>query len=139
MNLSEHVPQISVIIPVFNDLKGLTRCLQRLADQQPDTSAFEVIVVDNGSTPPIEVAAVLPFPVKLVRHETPGSYAARNAGVRASSADGLAFTDADCLPAPDWLRAGHAALLAGNGAASWAARFFSRPKASRRPWRCTSN
>ncbi|MFD1891927.1 glycosyltransferase [Ottowia beijingensis] len=115
MNLSEHVPQISVIIPVFNDLKGLTRCLQRLADQQPDTSAFEVIVVDNGSTPPIEVAAALPFPVKLVRHETPGSYAARNAGVRASSADGLAFTDADCLPAPDWLRAGHAALLAGNG------------------------
>ena len=31
------------------------------------------------------------------------STAARNAGIRAAKADRLAFTDADCLPAPDWL------------------------------------
>lgn len=115
MTPSQHLPRISVIIPVFNDAKGLARCLQKLAAQQPGTSAFEVVVVDNGSAPPIEVAVALPFPVKLVRCETLGSYAARNAGVRASSADYLAFTDADCMPAPDWLRTGYAALLAGDG------------------------
>ncbi len=34
-----------------------------------------------------------------------GSYGARNAGVRASRGDILAFTDADCEPDPGWLTA----------------------------------
>lgn len=114
MTIAECSPRISVIIPVFNDASGLMRCLQQLAAQQPDTPAFEVIVVDNGSQPPIRLSSEFTFPIKLVRHATPGSYAARNAGARISSADCLAFTDADCMPASDWLSAGHAALLADD-------------------------
>ena len=115
MTLAQSAVRISVIIPVFNDPKGLECCLQRLSEQRSGTPDFEVIVVDNGSTPPITVATSFPFQFKLIRHETPGSYAARNAGVRASSADYLAFTDADCMPAPDWLRMGHVALIEDGG------------------------
>ncbi|HEU4978787.1 MAG TPA: glycosyltransferase [Solirubrobacteraceae bacterium] len=42
-----------------------------------------------------------------------GPGAARNEGVARCSADVLAFTDADCVPEPGWLRAGLAALAAG--------------------------
>jgi len=44
-----------------------------------------------------------------------GPGAARNAAVAASRAPVLAFTDADCVPAPGWLRCGLAALRAGAG------------------------
>jgi glycosyltransferase involved in cell wall biosynthesis len=46
-----------------------------------------------------------------VRPASPrGPAAARNAGVAATGAPLIAFTDADCVPAPGWLRAGVAAL-----------------------------
>src|SRR5690606_21992846 len=47
---------------------------------------------------------------KLVVCRTPGSYAARNEAVKAASGSVLAFTDADCEPAPDWISAGVAEL-----------------------------
>lgn len=115
MNLSQNSARVSVIVPVFNDPKGLAQCLQRLSEQRPDTPVFEVIVVDNGSVPPIRITEKLPFSLKLIRQEKPGSYAARNAGVLASGADFLVFTDADCMPMPDWLHVGLAALMADEG------------------------
>ena len=40
----------------------------------------------------------------------PGSYAARNRGIEVAEGEVLAFTDADCVPAADWIEAGVAAL-----------------------------
>ncbi|MEM8761253.1 MAG: glycosyltransferase family A protein, partial [Pseudomonadota bacterium] len=103
-------PGISVIIPVFNDAGGLARCLDALA-RQTDAAPFEVIVVDNGSDPPLDPATLPALPsLRLIRETAPGSYAARNAGIAAARAAILAFTDADCRPRPDWLAAGHAAI-----------------------------
>jgi glycosyltransferase involved in cell wall biosynthesis len=49
--------------------------------------------------------------VRLVRNESSlGPGGARNRGVGAALAPVLAFTDADCFPAPDWLRHGLNAL-----------------------------
>lgn len=96
-------PVISVIVPVFNDSAGLRRCLEALERQSLPRDQFEVIVVDNGSNPPMgPVVAPFRFARCLVE-ATPGSYAARNAGVRQASGQLLAFTDADCQPIPDWL------------------------------------
>lgn len=106
-------PFISVIVPVFNDAERLQECLNCLRAQTWPAERLEVIVVDNASTD--DVAAVLagnPWVVALVEGR-PGSYAARNRGIEVARGEILAFTDSDCLPAPDWLEMG-AAHLAGS-------------------------
>jgi glycosyltransferase involved in cell wall biosynthesis len=109
-------PFVSVIIPVFNDGERLRLCLAALAEQTYGRSHFEVIVVDNGSEPPeptktaVEHYANLGLNVTLAFEPTPGSYAARNLGISLAQGDAIAFTDADCIPASDWLERGMARL-----------------------------
>ena len=43
-------PKISVIIPVFNQEKYLSRCLRSLIDQTLEKKDYEIIVVNDGST-----------------------------------------------------------------------------------------
>lgn len=93
--------RLSVIIPVYKDDGRLSQCLAALEQQTLAGDDFEVIVVDNGSKAPPTV----PDWVRLIHEATPGSYAARNAGIRAATTDRLVFTDADCVPDPGWLAA----------------------------------
>ncbi len=100
---------VSVIVPHFEDLAGLDACLTALAAQ--DVTGFEIVVADNASPAgEAAVAAVVAGRAKLIVATERGAGAARNAGVAASTGDILAFTDADCVPDPGWLRAGIAAL-----------------------------
>jgi glycosyltransferase involved in cell wall biosynthesis len=46
-------PRVSIIIPVFNQVKELSACLRALEGRTYQDGRFEVIVVDNGSNPPI--------------------------------------------------------------------------------------
>lgn len=95
-------PTFSVIIPVYRDWYRLATCLEALAGQTLDQDKFEIIIVDNepghGFTiPPI------PSNAKIVLAGEPGSYSARNAAIAVACGRYLAFTDSDCVPAPDWL------------------------------------
>ena len=113
MPASEQRPFVSVVIPVFNDGDRLKLCLTALAQQSYGLEHFEVIVVDNGSheLEPVE-AAVRPYSnVSLAYEATPGSYAARNLGISLAKGEAIAFTDADCIPASDWLESGVKRLL----------------------------
>ena len=104
-------PLISVIIPHYNDLANLERCVRRLAAQTLPRSQFEIVVADNNSRCGIEevervcgdLARVVPAPIQ-------GAGAARNAAVEASRGRILAFIDSDCRPTPTWLERGMAAL-----------------------------
>ncbi len=100
----------SVVIPVYNDFAGVERCLKALLAQTYPPDAFEVIIVDNGSSPPLQIEHDGPFSVRVIRCDTPGSYAARNAGASIAEGGILAFLDADCWPNSDWLANGVAAL-----------------------------
>lgn len=103
-------PTISVIIPVYNDIEALQRCLRGVLAQDYRPELVEVIVVDNASTDPVpDIIGVDPR-VRLLHEPRRGSYAARNTGVAAATGEVLAFTDSDCIPRPDWLRRGVAAL-----------------------------
>jgi glycosyltransferase involved in cell wall biosynthesis len=105
------VPVVSVVIPVLDDAIRLQACLDALASQQ-DAPAFEVVVVDNGSSDAsVAVARAHRSAPRLVEEPRPGSYAARNAGAAVAEGARLAFTDADCVPAPDWVARGAAALV----------------------------
>lgn len=117
MNLTNELNRISVLIPVFNDQTGVDACLQAIARQTYPVDAIEVIVVDNGSTPPLVLRQNYPFRTHLVVCEAQGSYAARNAGVRVARGEILAFTDADCRPTPEWIVAGLAQLAIRGGMA----------------------
>jgi cellulose synthase/poly-beta-1,6-N-acetylglucosamine synthase-like glycosyltransferase len=44
--------------------------------------------------------------VRVVKEERAGSYVSRNTGVSVTRGEILAFTDADCLPRPNWLSEG---------------------------------
>lgn len=107
------LPFLSVILPVFNDAERLALCLQALEQQSYPQARYEIIVVDNGSTDRQAVIdSVSQFQNALVLHEvTPGSYAARNTGIRHAKGPIIAFTDADCIPDSDWLEMGAQTLL----------------------------
>jgi glycosyltransferase involved in cell wall biosynthesis len=92
----------SVIVPARNAGSTLAACLAALQRQQGVAGPWEVIVVDDGSCD--DTAAIAgAFPVRLLRQPPRGAAAARNAGARAATGAVLAFTDADCRPAPGWL------------------------------------
>lgn len=117
--LSMHSPKLaSIIIPVFNDEAGVARTLEGISRQSWPMVGIEVIVVDNGSDDPIRLRTAHPFPVRVIRCEIPGSYAARNAGAAVAKGGVFAFTDADCIPCEHWLERGIASLITGEG--QWA-------------------
>ena len=110
-------PEISVVIPHLNQPGQLAACLAALAEQTLAADRFEVLVVDNGSTPlPADVVAGLPG-VRLAYEAQPGPGLARNRGVALAGAEILAFLDADCIPDPGWLAAVLAAFAADPAAA----------------------
>lgn len=95
--------RISVIIPHLNQPEELQACLASLHSQNFERSAFEIIVVDNGSAS-LPRAIIEQYPgTLLLRELSPGPGPARNRGVEAASGDILAFTDSDCRAHPDWL------------------------------------
>lgn len=96
-------PRLSVVIPHLEDHEALRRCLASLAHQQPTTPPFEIIVVDNGSTHPPEAICAEHEAARLLTHDTPGPGPARSHGARQAEGEILAFLDADCVAAPDWL------------------------------------
>lgn len=98
-------PFISVIIPVWNSPELLAKCLTALAAQSYPRDRFEVVVVDNGSTDSTaDVARRYPF-AAVLSEPVPGSYRARNRGLKSARGEYVAFTDADCIPDPEWLAA----------------------------------
>ena len=107
--------QVAVVIPVWNGEAVLGRCLDALARQTLPRDAYQIIVVDNGSsdaTP--EIARSYPG-VELLEEPRPGSYVARNLGIERVQAPITVFTDADCEPAPDWLEQVVCAAAANPG------------------------
>jgi glycosyltransferase involved in cell wall biosynthesis len=107
------VPAISVIVPHYDDLDRLDRCLASLAGQTQAAASFEVIVADNASPVGEEaVRARIAGRARLVIQPERGAGPARNAGVAAARGETLAFIDADCIADPRWIERGVAALAA---------------------------
>jgi glycosyltransferase involved in cell wall biosynthesis len=103
-------PAVTVIVPARDAAETIGRTLAALASQDLAVP-YEVIVVDDGSSDDtVTIAEGFSGSVQVLRSEGRGPGPARNTGAAASRAATLAFTDADCVPDPGWLRAGLAAL-----------------------------
>lgn len=101
--------RLSVVIPARDAAGMIERAVEAALSQDFD-APFEVIVVDDGSRDDTATRAEAAG-ARVVRNDAPtGPADARNAGVAAASGELIAFTDADCAPAPGWLQAGVASL-----------------------------
>lgn len=105
-------PFVTVIIPVLESPEGVRLTLEALLRQSYAPHRYEVLVTDNGSrddTPDVvnAFAEAQPGRVRLLTElDRRSSYAARNVGVEEARGTILAFTDADCVPSPDWIANG---------------------------------
>lgn len=111
------MPLFSVIVPVYNSEKTLTRCLDSLKYQRE--ASFEVLMVENGSTD--ASAAICQKYVQednrfqLITLETNcGPSRARNAGLDAACGDYFAFVDSDDYVTEDYLSCLRAAFEADS-------------------------
>jgi GT2 family glycosyltransferase len=97
-------PSVSVIVPNWNGLDFLDRCLRSLRGQT--LSPSEVIVVDNGSTDGSTefVERAYPEVVVLAQSRNLGFAGGVNAGIKAASGDLVALLNNDAEADPDWLR-----------------------------------
>lgn len=108
----------SVIIPASNNHEDVRRALDSLRHQAGAEGDIEIVVVDDGSQPPIVdslKSGIDEGMTRIVRNETvSGRSAARNAGVKASSGELLIFMDSDMTAHPEFIRA-HRAIHDGKG------------------------
>jgi glycosyltransferase involved in cell wall biosynthesis len=103
-------PQISVIVPFYNEEACLGACLESLKRQS--LRKFEWLLVDDGSTDrSAEIAAAYARPIPG-SHQGPG--AARNRAARKAKGEILVFVDADMQAAPDFLKKITAPILSGK-------------------------
>ncbi|MDQ6622046.1 MAG: glycosyltransferase [Verrucomicrobiota bacterium] len=105
-------PLVSVIVCSYNAAKTLEACLHSLG--KIDYPAYEVILVDDGSTDETpQIAARFPE-VRYVRQTNHGLSHARNTGASVARGEIFAYTDSDCMPDVDWLYHLVSVLLSGN-------------------------
>jgi glycosyltransferase involved in cell wall biosynthesis len=102
--------EIAVVVCTRNRSAALAGALEAVLAVEHDPRAWELLVVDNGSTD--DTAAVArsladanPGRVRVVVEPEIGLSAARNAGIAASDAEIVAFVDDDAFPEPGWLAA----------------------------------
>ncbi len=108
-----HTPSFDVVMPLYNKYAYVEESIRSVLAQ---TELHELIVVDDGSTDGsverVEELARKDARIRLLRQPNAGVSAARNRGVQASSADYVAFLDADDLYLPGFLE--QIAMLAGG-------------------------
>lgn len=112
------MPTFAVVIPTFNRSARLSEALRSVLAQ--DSSDFEVVVVDDGSTDDTErVVRGFESPrVAYVRQENAGVNAARNLGAATTTAPWLVFLDDDDEVAPIWLDGLRRAIQPGRAVIS---------------------
>jgi glycosyltransferase involved in cell wall biosynthesis len=111
------LPEIAVIVPSHRSEATIGACLDGLRGQTLAPERFEVHVVDTGEdgTAAVVGARADAWNGQLHYHAVegggPGEH--RNFGAEQATARFLAFTDADCVPDPEWLAAGLSCLERG--------------------------
>ena len=91
----------SLVIPTYNRGPSLLEVVEHLGKLDYPTEAFEVIIVDDGSTDggvdQIDTGRV-PYQLQLIRQENAGASAARNRGIEEARGKYCLFVDDDVYP-----------------------------------------
>ncbi len=99
--------KISVIVPTYNRVNLLRNQVVSLMDQTLSSNSYEVIVVNDGSVDGTrEYLAEMEAKYENLRvfhTQNGGPACARNTGLGSAVGALIAFTDDDCIVAPNWL------------------------------------
>jgi len=101
LSMSSDVPEISVVIPAYNEEKNIIQTLYSLSHNVSSRSV-EIIVVNNNSSDQTETL-VLATGVKCVLETKQGITAARNGGLAAAKGKYILNADADSIYPKDWI------------------------------------
>ncbi|MXZ98385.1 MAG: glycosyltransferase [Acidimicrobiaceae bacterium] len=95
----------SVVVAYYEAPESLELTLASLERQTYPRDLFEVVIVDDGSNPPLDAPAGSPLSIRVVYQEDRGFglARARNAGARAADHEILVFLDCDMMPEEGWL------------------------------------
>lgn len=101
-------PEVSVIIPVYNVEKYLSRCLDSIVSQD-FAGPYEVLIIDDGSTDNSSKIASLykekyPHLITLFSKENGGLASARNIGLDNAKGGYILFVDSDDYVEPTYIR-----------------------------------
>ena len=90
-------PKVSVIVAVFNQEKFIGRCLRSLLNQSMNSSDYEIIVVDDGSTDRTPYALELFHGsiTTITNYRNLGLPAALNVGIKQTSSEYIIRVDSD--------------------------------------------
>jgi GT2 family glycosyltransferase len=98
-------PLFTVVVPTRGDPRKVSSLFHALDHQTLPPAERDIVIVLDGASLPAELSergrAIGVRVVASDRRRGPG--AARNLGARGASGVYLAFTEDDCVPAPDWL------------------------------------
>jgi glycosyltransferase involved in cell wall biosynthesis len=96
-------PAVSVIVPAYDSVRTIARCLRALQEQSADVP-FEVIIVDSGVDDTAGVALRVMPQARIIRLPQRALAAeARNVGAAAARGEILAFIDSDAYADRDWI------------------------------------
>ncbi|MFT5142176.1 MAG: glycosyltransferase involved in cell wall biosynthesis [Rhodothermales bacterium] len=102
---SESLPPVSVVVAARNEAGGIGDLLDALSAQTHPS--FEVVLVDDGSEDEtlqrMTIWANGRTGVQIFRNPGSGKKQAVTHGIQNAKHELLAFTDADCVPGPEWL------------------------------------
>lgn len=105
-------PSVSIIIPAYNRVRELERCLRSLLTLDYPLDCLEVIVLDDASTDGTYellqrmklIMAERGLAFRFFSHEKQrGAAAARNSATATAQHDLIAYIDSDCVASPSWL------------------------------------
>lgn len=102
----------SIVIPVFNQHDMTQECIDAIRENTQDC---EIIIVDNGSTPPIKKPFTGFIETRVIRNEeNKGFPVAINQGIRAAKGETIILLNNDCVVTPGWADGLLAHLNEGN-------------------------
>jgi len=94
--------KISIVVPVYNAINFLEKCITSLIRQTYKN--LEIIIVNDGSTDGsgelIEQLSMSDPRIKVIHQENGGLSNARNSGIKIASGDYIGFVDSDDYVAP---------------------------------------
>jgi len=107
--MSNRRGKVSVIIPVHNRHELFNRCLASVINQKWDRFTYEIIVIDDGSSPAIsqhQIPKSASSNIRIIRNSRAlGPSVTRNIGLKAAGGEYIAFLDSDDTWHPDFISA----------------------------------